>query len=294
MDKFLRNKTAICIFIFPALFVFLFVVMNSIGTSFYYSLHDWNGITDKVFIGFDNYKKLFIGNTDGFLKAIGNSLILALLSIVGELIPATFFAIVLARGVKGEGFFRTVFFIPVLLSSVVLGQLWSMIYNPSYGLFNTLLAKLGLEHLAKAWLGNMDTALICVFVVVIWQYIGYHMLLIYSGVKRIPADIFEAAEIDGATKTQTAFKIIIPLILPTIKTSMVLAVIGSLKMFDLIYVLTNGGPNHATEVASTLMYTSIFKKNLYGYGSSMAIFIIIECLLFTMLINLWKPKQYTY
>ena len=146
----------------------------------------------------------------------------------------------------------------------------------------------------KVWLGDEKTALLCVFVVVIWQYIGYHMLLIYSGVKRIPSDIFEAAEIDGASRLQTAFRIIVPLILPTIKTSMVLAVIGSLKMFDIIYVLTGGGPNHATEVASTLMYTSIFKKNLYGYGSSMAIFIIVECLVFTAFINLWKPKQYTY
>jgi len=294
MNRFLSNKKAILIFTLPAALVFTLIVIVSIGTSLYYSLHDWDGITAKVFVGFSNYTKLFIGNKDGFVKALGNSLILAGLSIIGELIPATFFAIVLARGVKGEGFFRTVYFIPVLLSSVVLGQLWSMIYNPSYGLLNTVLEAIGLDTLARAWLGEQSTALISVFVVVIWQYIGYHMLLIYSGVKRIPADIFEAAEIDGANKIQTAFQVIIPLILPTIKTSMVLAVIGSLKMFDIIYVLTNGGPNHATEVASTLMYTTIFKKNLYGYGSAMAVFIIVECLVFTVLLNLWKPKQYTY
>lgn len=294
MNRFLGNKKAIAIFIFPALCIFVFIVILSIGTSFYYSLHDWDGITEKTFIGLGNYVKLFVGNTDGFSKALGNSLILAALSIVGELIPATFFAIVLARGVRGEGFFRTVFFIPVLLSSVVLGQLWSMIYNPNYGLLNSVFRQLGLDSFVKVWLGDEKTALLCVFAVVIWQYIGYHMLLLYSGVKRIPADIFEAAEIDGASRLQTAFRIIVPLILPTIKTSMILAVIGSLKMFDIIYVLTNGGPNHATEVASTLMYTSIFKKNLYGYGSAMAIFIIVECLVFTALINLWKPKQYTY
>lgn len=294
MNRFLSNKKAIAVFILPAAVIFTLIVIVSIGTSVYYSLHDWDGITQKVFVGFSNYGKLFIGNKDGFVKALGNSLILAALSIVGELIPATFFAIVLARGVKGEGFFRTVFFIPVLLSSVVLGQLWSMIYNPTYGLLNTLLDTLGLSSLTRAWLGEQSTALISVFVVVIWQYIGYHMLLIYSGIKRIPADIFEAAEIDGAGKIQTAFRVILPLILPTIKTSMVLAVIGSLKMFDIIYVLTGGGPNHATEVASTLMYTAIFKKNQYGYGSAMAVFIIVECLFFTMVLNLWKPKQYTY
>ncbi|MEY8356926.1 sugar ABC transporter permease [Lachnospiraceae bacterium 54-53] len=294
MEKTLSNRKAIFIFTFPALLIFLFIVISSIVMSFYYSMTEWDGISGKVFVGLDNYKSLFFHNTDGFLKALGNSLILAGLSIVGELVPATALAIILARGVKWEGFFRTVFFIPVLLSSVVLGQLWGMIYNPTYGLLNSVLLKAGLIKSPAAWLGSPKTALACTFAVVIWQYIGYHMLLIYSGVKRIPQDIFEAAEIDGATRLQTAFRIIIPLALPTIKTSMVLAVIGSLKMFDLVYVLTGGGPNHATEVASTLMYTSIFKKNLYGYGSSMAIFIVLECLIFTILLNLWKPKQYTY
>lgn len=290
----MSNKKAILIFILPALILFTFIVVVSIVTSFYYSLNSWDGISQKVFIGFENYKKLFIHNTDGFLKALGNSLILAVLSIVLELVPATFLAIVLARGIKGEGFFRTVFFIPVLLSSVVLGQLWTMIYNPTYGLLNSICMKLGFIDAPKAWLGDPKIALLCAFIVVIWQYIGYHMLLIYSGIKRIPQEIFEASEIDGANGLQNAFHIIIPLALPTIKTSMILAVIGSLKMFDLIYVLTGGGPNHATEVASTLMYTSIFKKNLYGYGSAMAMFIVVECLVFTILINLWKPKQYTY
>lgn len=294
MQKMLSNKKAIIGFIAPAFIFFTLIVIISIGASFYYSLNSWDGIGEKIFVGLKNYAELFVNNQDGFISAIKNSLILAVLSIVGELIPATFFAIVLAREIKFHNFFRTVFFVPVLLSSVVLGQLWSMIYNPSYGLLNGILAKLGLDKLQNAWLGDTKTALICVFIVVIWQYIGYHMLLIYSGVKRIPQDIFEAAEIDGASRTQTAFRIIIPLALPTIKTSMVLAVIGSLKMFDLIYVLTGGGPSHSTEVASTLMYTTIFKKSQYGYGSSMAIFIIIECLVFTVLLNLWKPKQYTY
>lgn len=294
MNKLLRDKKAILLFIAPTLMIFTLVVITSIFMSGYYSLFDWDGIGEKIFIGFGNYKRLFVDNNDGFLKAAGNSLLLAVCSVFGQLIPAVFFALVLARGARGEGFFRTVFFIPVVLSSVVLGQLWSMIYHPSYGLLNTLLKTMGLESLTRQWLGETETALAAVFVVIIWQYIGYHMLLIYAGIKRIPMDIYEAAEIDGANPFQTAAKITIPLVMPTIKTSMVLAVIGSLKLFDLVYVLTNGGPMHATEVPSTLMYRTIFQKNLYGYGSSMAIFIIVECLLFTLLINLYKPKQYTY
>lgn len=294
MNKMMSNKKAILLFILPEFVVFVFVVVTSIVMSFYYSLHSWDGISEKIFVGLENYKSLFIGNTDGFLKAMINPLILAVMSLVIQLGLALVLAIILARGIKGEGFFRTAFFIPVLFSSVVMGQLWSMIYNPNYGLLNAILSKLGLIDTKIAWLGNMDTALVCVFIAMIWKYVGYYMLLLYSSIKRIPADIFEAAEIDGATRTQVATKIIIPLSLPTIKTTMVMIVIGALKAFDTIYVLTNGGPDHATEVTSTLMYTSIFKKNLYGYGSSMAIFIVIECLIFTLLLNLWKPKQYTY
>lgn len=294
MNKMMSNKKAILVFILPELAVFLFIVISSIGTSFYYSLHSWDGITEKIFVGFNNYKSLFVNNSDGFLKAVANPLILAVMSLTIQMALSLGFAIILARGIKGEGFFRTAFFIPVLFSSVVMGQLWSMIYNPTYGLLNDILKKIGAIDSGIAWLGNMDTALICTFIAMIWKYVGYHMLLLYASIKRIPQEIYEAAEIDGAGRLQTAFRITIPLSMPAIKTDMVLSVIGALKSFDVIYVLTNGGPDHATEVTSTLMYTTIFKKNLYGYGSTMAIFIVVECLVFTIIMNFWKPKQYTY
>lgn len=294
MDKMLRDKKAILLFMLPALLIYSFVAVLSILMSTYYSLFDWDGIGDKVFVGLKNYIDLFVGNHDGFTKAAQNSLLLAFFAILGQIIPGTILALILARGVKGEGFFRTVFFIPVVMSSVVIGQLWSMMYHPSYGMLNSVLKKIGLGSLAHPWLSDTKTALAAVFIVIIWQYIGYHMLLMYSGMKRIPEDIYEAAKIDGAGGLQTAWKITLPLVLPTLKTCMILAVIGSLKLFDLIYVITNGGPLNSTEVPSTLMYRTIFQKNLYGYGSSMAIFIVLECLLLTVVINFFKPKQYTY
>lgn len=294
MDKMLRDKKAILLFMLPALLIYSFVAVLSILMSTYYSLFDWDGIGDKVFVGLKNYIDLFVGNHDGFTKAAQNSLLLAFFAILGQIIPGTILALILARGVKGEGFFRTVFFIPVVMSSVVIGQLWSMMYHPTYGMLNSVLKKIGLGSLAHPWLSDTKTALAAVFIVIIWQYIGYHMLLMYSGMKRIPEDIYEAAKIDGAGGLQTAWKITLPLVLPTLKTCMILAVIGSLKLFDLIYVITNGGPLNSTEVPSTLMYRTIFQKNLYGYGSSMAIFIVLECLLLTVVINFFKPKQYTY
>jgi raffinose/stachyose/melibiose transport system permease protein len=213
-----------------------------------------------------------------------------LVSVVIQLPISLLFALLITSGVKQEGFFRTVFFIPVIISTVVIGQLWMKIYNPDYGLLNVFLRGIGLEGAAKVWLGDVKTVFAAACVPVLWQYIGYHMLLMYAAIKSIPPDVFEAARIDGAGPVQQAFRITIPLMKPMLKVSVTFAVIGSLKLFDLIYVLTNGGPVHASEVPSTLMVKTIFLSNQYGYGSSMAVFIILECLVFTLVVNkvFWK------
>jgi raffinose/stachyose/melibiose transport system permease protein len=135
------------------------------------------------------------------------------------------------------------------------------------------------------WLGQESTALVCAFIPILWQYVGYHMLIMYAGAKSISTDIYEAAKIDGATSIKTAFYITIPLLKPILKVCITFSVIGALKVFDLIYVLTNGGPFHSTEVPSTLMYTTIFDNFQYGYGSAISVFIILECLVLTVLID---------
>jgi raffinose/stachyose/melibiose transport system permease protein len=139
--------------------------------------------------------------------------------------------------------------------------------------------------MAKAWLADPNTALGSSFVPTLWQYVGYHMLLMYAAIKSIPTDIYEAAKLDGASGIKMAFKITIPLIKPMLKVCVTFSVIGALKIFDLVYVLTNGGPNHASEVPSTLLVNNIFVRSMYGYGSAIAIFIIIECLIFTGIIQ---------
>ncbi len=194
-------------------------------------------------------------------------------------------ALVLAKGVKGENAYRTIFFIPVIISSTIIAQMWMKVYHPEYGLLNTFLRNAGLEGWQKQWLADGRWALIAVFVPMIWQYIGYHMLLFYSAAKGISPDIKEAAKVDGASEFQIAVKIIIPMIVPMIKASVIFAIIGSLKSFDLIYILTRGGPLHATEVPTMLMYTEIFTSNRYGYASAMALLIIAECLIFTLLVQ---------
>lgn len=280
MNKFLGNKKAIAVFVMPALLLFGGILFFSLGSSLYYSTLDWKGIGKGTFIGFRNYMEMF--QSPIFRSSVWNSLLLAALSVCIQLPLALVLALVLTSKIKGAGFYRTVYFIPNVISSVVIGQLWLKIFNPNYGALNQILRGLGLESWTRNWLGDVHTAMICVIAVIIWQNFGSHMLLAYTAIKQIPQDIYESAELDGAVGVKRAFSITIPLIMPTIKTSAILIVTGSLKAFDMIYVLTNGGPVNSTEVPSSVMFTNIFVYNRYGYGSAIAIFIVVECIVIAL------------
>ncbi len=285
MKKMLSNKLVIFTFLLPALILFVGILIAPIVMSGYYSLFDWDGFTQKVFLGFKNYKELFTSNSINFMKALGNSLLLAGISVVFQLPLALWFALKLGSGIKGERAFLSIYFMPVLISTVVIGQLWLKIYNPSYGLLNSALKSLGLESWTRSWLGDKNTALLACFIPTVWQYVGYHMLLMYAGVKSVPTELREAAMLDGATDSQVDWHIVIPYIKPILKVSVIFSVTGSLKSFDLIYVLTNGGPLHATEVPSTLMISMLFLRNRYGMGSTIAVMLILLCFGFALLIG---------
>ena len=285
MNKLYSNKRRIIIFLLPALILFCGILIAPIIMSGYYSLFDWNGIGEKTFLGLANYYELFTSNSIGFLKALGNALLLALLSVCIQLPLALWLALKLGKGIKGERIFLSIYFMPVLISTVVIGQLWLKIYNPDYGILNVLLRSIGLESWTRIWLGLKETALGAVFVPILWQYVGYHMLLMYAGVKSVPPELREAAMLDGATDRQVNWYIVLPYIKPIIRISVIFAITGSLKSFDLIYVLTNGGPFHSTEVPSTLMINMLFLRNRYGMGSTIAVLLIILCFGFALLIN---------
>ena len=289
------------LFMLPALFLFCAVLIAPIVMSVYYSFFDWNGMGAKEFVGLSNYIELFSSKAIGFFKALGNSMVLAGFSVFLQLPLSLFLALMLGKGIKGERAFLSIFFIPVLISTVVIGQLFLKIYNPDYGVLNVILRNLHLEEpIAKLfgngnigktiWLGNKKTALLCCFVPTLWQYVGYHMLLMYAGVKSVPPELREAAKLDGATDGQVDRFIVIPYMKSIIKVSVIFAVTGSLKSFDLIYVLTNGGPLHATEVPSTLMINMLFLRNRYGMGSAIAVMLILLCFAFALLIS-WIFKE---
>lgn len=294
MNQVFGNKKAIAVFVLPSLLLFAIVGFIPILQSVYYSFLDWDGIQPAKFVGFANYKELFITDTYGmeFDHSILNTLYLAILSVVLQLPVALLLALILAKGIKGEKIYRTIFFIPVVVSSAAIGFMFLQVYNPNYGILNIFLESIGLKSWTHNWLVDDKTSLISILLPVVWQYIGYHMLLMYAAIKGIPEDLYEAATIDGASGVRMAFSITIPLIAPILRVCVIFSVIGSLKFFDLVYVMTGGAASPATDVPSTLMYTTIFNRHMYGLGSAMAVFLVVECLaIYLVLQTLLKTRE---
>lgn len=296
-----NNKSKILmvvLFLLPALLLFIGVLIAPIIMSVFYSFYDMKSISLKGadFIWFGNYKELFTSGSISFWKALGNSMLLAFLSVFLQLPLSLGLALMLGKGIKGERGFLSVYFMPVLISTVVIGQLWRKIYNPDYGILNAVLGLLGIADKMPTggWLGNEKSALWCVFVPTLWQYVGYHMLLMYAGVRSVSPELREAAKLDGATDAQVDWYVVIPSIKPILRVSVIFAVTGSLKSFDLIYVLTNGGPFHATEVPSTLMINMLFERNRYGMGSTIAVMMITLCFAFAILISAAFKERENY
>ncbi len=289
MKKILSNKKAITIFVLPTVLIMLVIVLVPIFISVYYSLLNWDGLGDGIFIGVQNYLDLL--KDQRFLNSVGNSFLYVILSLFVQLPISLILALIISNLRKGEKLYRTTYFIPVVISGVVIGQLWQKIYNGDYGLLNALLGALNLENLQQDWLGQQSTALICAFIPNLWQYVGYHMLIMYAGIKSISPEISEAARIDGANRFQIAWRVTIPLLRPILEVCITFSLIGALKIFDLIYVLTGGGPFYTTEVPTVYMYKTIFDSFQYGYGSAISIFIILECIVFTMILKFFFREK---
>ena len=291
MKRPLSYKLNIFLFLLPALLLFVGILIAPIVMSAYYSLTEWNGLLTPKFIGLQNYIEMFTSKSINITRALKNAMLLAVLSVCIQLPFSLLLALKLSRGIKGSRWYLAIFFMPVLISSVVIGQLWIKIYNPEYGVLNILLRSLGLDSWTRIWLGDKNVAFGACLVPILWQYVGYHMLLMYAGIKGMPADLNEAAMLDGCTPAQVSWYITIPYIRPILRVCVIFAVTGSLKSFDMIYVLTNGGPNHATELPSTLMVNLLFLRNRYGMGSAIAVLLIVLCFFFAMLINFMFKEE---
>lgn len=286
LKKKLTTTKDIVLFLLPALILFGGILIAPIVMSFYYSFFDWHLVKgNQGFVAFENYKELFTSNSIAFMKAIGNSLLLAVLSVFIQLPISLGLALLLGRGIKGERVFLSIFFLPVLISTVVIGQLWLKIYNPDYGLLNVALVNLGLTNFKGfTWLSSDMTLWAC-FIPTLWQYVGYHMLLMYAGVKSVPTEYREAAKLDGATEGQVNRYIVIPYIKGILKVSVIFAVTGSLKSYDIIKVLLGSQKHSPVEVPTTRLINMIIERNRVGMGSAIAVVLIILCFAFALIIG---------
>lgn len=275
----------IFLFLLPGLALFISILIAPIAVSVYRSLYDWNGFSEGTFIGLSNYIELFTNGSIKFMTALKNSMWLAFFSVFVQLPFSLLLALLLGRKPKRERAFLSIFFMPVLISTVVIGQLWLKIYNPDYGLLNRFLDVVNLGSWKHVWVGEVKTALGAIIVPTIWQYIGYHMLLMYAGVKGVSTDLREAAMLDGASPWQVDRYIVIPIIKPIIRVSVIFAVTGSLKTYDLVRILTEGGPFQTTEVPSTLLENMLFLRNRYGMGSTISVMLILLCFAFALAIT---------
>lgn len=294
------SKWTIAAFVLPCLIIYVGLVFVPILISMYSGLLQWNGIVpigDAKFIGFDNFHRMFT-NDSVFWPSVRRTFMLAGFSMIIQLPLALFVAILIGRYTRKANFLVSSYFLPVILSVVVIGQLWKTIYNPASqgGMINQILISLGLDSWSHNWLTDPKVAIFAVIVVGLWQYLGYHILIQFTGIQNIPADIYEAAKIDGADGFKADKYITLPMIVPIFKISVVLSFIGSLQSFDLIMVMTGGGPAHATDVISMHMYNMSFLSQKYGYGSAIATFLVVMCLAATVILNLLFnriEKRYT-
>ncbi|RBW69740.1 carbohydrate ABC transporter permease [Bacillus taeanensis] len=281
MNRVMSNKFVITLYVLPALLLIATLIYVPIVLTGYYGLMKWDGIGEMSFIGLENYINLLTDKL--FWESAYHSFLLAAFSTI-SLIGYLIISLILSGKIKGANLLRKIYLIPMLLSSVAIAQLWLKIYHPGNGLVNSFLMGIGIDN-PPAWLAEPKLVLPALFVPIIWQYAGFYILIYYAALKGIPNSLIEAAKIDGANPLQIAWKIKVPLISSVIKVTIVLAIVGSLKYFDLIYVMTGGGPNGSSEVMASYMYQKAFNTYDFGYGSAVGFFLLIICLAVTWLIR---------
>lgn len=277
MHTLKRTSWAIALGLFPALAIYIGIAVVPIAMSVYYSFVDWDGLTDPRFIGLDNFKEILADSV--FWKSVANNLIMMATGLLGQLPLGLLLALALNRNIRGIPFFRTVGFLPVVISAVIVSLIWGKMYGVEFGLINQALDLVGLGELKQNWLGSARWAMLSLSVTYIWQNCGLYMVIYLAALQNIPSEINEAAVMDGATGWKRVLFVTIPMIRPTIWVTVVFAISNSFRVFDLIYVMTAGGPAHNTEVMTIYMYNNTFTNIRFGFGSAVSVLILIFSLI---------------
>lgn len=286
-----RTRLELALLLAPGLVLFAGFVLVPIGVAAFYSLYSWNGFGPLTeFVGLDNYADAFSGEV--FRGAIGHNLIIATLSIVVQLPLSIGLALLLNRRLRGRTFLRMVVFAPYVLSEAVTAVIWLLMLQPG-GFVDQVLRGAGLGWAVQQWLADPKIVLYTLFVVITWKYIGFGVILLLAGLQGIPPELREAAALDGATSWQATRHVVLPLLGPTIRVWIFLSVIGSLQLFDLVWIMTLGGPANASTTMATYLIDHGFKRYEFGFGSAVAVILFVICFTFALLYQRFALRRDT-
>lgn len=287
MKKKSRGKGIfVTLSLLPALILFVvFMVIPTINV-FWMSMFKWGGLTNnKKFVAFNNFKILF--QDMNFVRSLKNTLFLIVMVTIITLVLAIALAAILVKDdIKFKNFFRIIFYLPNILSVVVISAIFSAILDSSTGIVNSTLGFLKLESLQRMWLGDQKTVIWCIAIAMIWQAVGYYMVMYMAGMSSIPNSLYEAADLEGASKSYQFFNITLPLVWNTVRTTLTFFIISSINLsFLFVKVMTNGGPDGSSEVLLSYMYKQAYSNSAYGYGMAIGVVIFLFSFGLSLIIN---------
>lgn len=274
----------------PALFIYGLFTLVPLISGIWLSLLRWDGIQPATFVATRNFERLF--DDEKLLSALMHNLQYAVGTVSGKIILSLGLALLLNQAIRWQGFYRTALFTPVVMSFVVVGILWTWIYSLDFGLLNSLLRAIGLDALALNWLGDTKVALWALIGVDIWKWYGFHLVIFLAGLQTIPGELYEAARIDGASRLNRLFSITLPLLRPVMLVNVTISLMGAMNVFDIPYIMTQGGPANSTNVLALHMYLEAFKFNRIGYGAALSytLFLLITVVALT---QIWLMSRKT-
>ena len=275
----------------PALLLYTGFLIGPALSSIYYSLTSWDGLSPQMkFVGLDNFAMMF--HDPRFFNALKNTLLLTAVVTVAENLLALLLAVLVDRVKYLKSLLRSAFYIPVLLSGIIVGFIWTIMYNYNFGVINSLLAAWHLEFLKVDWLGRPESALFSIMLTLTWQWAGYYMVIYLAALQGVPQELTEAARIDGANRFQQFWRITYPMLAGAVTINLTLALIQGLKVFDQIAVMTDGGPGFASETLTYIIYKVAFADFKQGYGTAIAIVLfVLIMILATIQINILRKRE---
>ncbi|ANS74698.1 sugar ABC transporter permease [Paenibacillus yonginensis] len=273
MISTMHFKRFITLALLPSLLLYAFFVIVPVFWSMYYGFFEWKGIGPLKYVGLENFSEVI--SDPIFWRALKNNLIIVAASILGQVPIALVLALLLRKSSLLHRFIRSAVFMPMVLSTVVVGLIWGYIYHPQFGLVNTVLEHIGLGSWKRAWLSDRSANMYAVSVPIIWNFIGPYLIMFIAAIQNIPSEIEDACKIDGTRPFQKLFYVTLPMIRGTINVVIVMCIAGSLKAFDQVFIMTGGGPAQSTELLATYMYNNTFNVYRYGYGSAVSTAIVV-------------------